>query len=105
MTPKDELVKGFVYVTAKWADSTHSGMLFRSANTTPEREVFMIPATKIDISDPYFVEVVFWPRLLEKEPVRSIKVFIPKAHVLLIVELKAPEMAEQLGYRKPSTSA
>ncbi len=51
MTAKQELVKGFVYVTASWVDSTHAGEIFRSANVTPEREVVLIPATKIDVSD------------------------------------------------------
>ncbi len=51
------------------------------------------------------MEIVFWPRLLENEPVKSVKVFVPKMHVILIVELKAPETAEKLGYKKAPASS
>jgi hypothetical protein len=36
---------------------------------------------------------------LENEPVKSIKVLIPKKEVVLIVELKKPEGMGTLGYK------
>jgi hypothetical protein len=37
-----------------------------------------IPVTRWDISDEYIVELTFYPRALQKEPVKSIKVLIPE---------------------------
>jgi hypothetical protein len=48
-----------------------------------------IPVTRWDISDEYIVELTFYPHALQNEPVKSIKVLIPKKEVVLIVELKS----------------
>jgi hypothetical protein len=83
-TSKERLTKALVYVRQSWIEQTHSGELFRSANINPEREVLIIPVTKVDISDYNFVEIVFWPRALAEQSVKSVKVFIPKQEVILI---------------------
>ena len=44
-----------------------------------------IPVTHFDISDDNFVEIVFWPRALADQPVKSFKAFIPKQEITLIV--------------------
>jgi hypothetical protein len=66
--------------------------------------VLVIPVTLFDIGDPYFVQVVFWPRALEDMPVKSVKAFIPKTEVILIVELKDPKGITALGYANRSTA-
>ena len=55
--------------------------------------------THFDISDRNFVEIVFWPRALADQPVKSVKAFIPKHEIALIVELKSPETLPALGYK------
>ena len=73
--------------------------IFRSANVNPDRVNLVIPVTHFDISDQYFVEIVFWPRALADQPVKSLKVFIPKQEITLIVELKSPDVLPALGYK------
>jgi hypothetical protein len=66
--------------------------IFASANVAlGQGDILGIPVTRWDISDEYFVEFTFYPRALEKEPVKSIKALVPKKEVVLIVELKKPE--------------
>jgi hypothetical protein len=67
-------------------------------------DILGIPVTRWDISDDYFVEFTFYPRVLESEPVRSIKVLAPKKEVVLIVELKGPEEMRTLGYNKETSN-
>ena len=98
-TTKEELVKALVYVRQSWIDDTGAGEIFRSANVNPDRVHLVIPVTHFDISDPNFVEIVFWPRALADQPVKSLKVFIPKQEITFIVELKSPDALAALGYK------
>jgi len=66
---------------------------------TPDRVNLVIPATHFDISDRNFVEIVFWPRALADQPVKSVRAFIPKQEITLIVELKSPDALPALGYK------
>jgi len=101
-TSKERLVKALVYVRQTWIDQSRSGKLFSSATVNPDREILVIPVSKVDISDYHFVEIVFWPRVLAEQTVKSVKVFIPKQEVTLIVELKSPDALPALGYKVPS---
>jgi hypothetical protein len=103
MTGKEELIKALVYVRQSWVDDTGSGEIFRSANVNPDRVHLVIPATHFDISDDNFVEIVFWPRALADQPVKSVKAFIPKHEISLIIELKSPDSLPALT-RKEQTS-
>jgi hypothetical protein len=98
MTQKEMLVKAIVHVDKRWAESTGAGHILSSAYPSPDATVLVIPATYCDIGDPYFVVVVFWPRALADMEVKSVKAFIPKEAVKLIVELK-PEAIPALGYK------
>ena len=98
-TTKEKQVKALVYVRQKWVDETGSGEIFRSPNAKPDRVNLIIPATHFDISDRNFVEVVFWPQALADQPVKSVKAFIPKQEIALIVELESPDALPALGYK------
>jgi hypothetical protein len=100
MSSKEELVKAFVHVRKTWANATGGGDVLASADVLGHSDVLVIPVTRLDISDHYFVEVTFYPRALEHQPAKSIKAFIPKEAVILIVELKSPDAMSALGYKK-----
>jgi hypothetical protein len=97
-TSKQEPVKALIYVRQKWIDDTGVGEIFSSANVNPDQVNLVVPATHFDISDRNFVEIVFWPRALADKPVKSLKVFIPKQEITLIVEPKSPDALPALGY-------
>jgi hypothetical protein len=100
MPNKEELVNAIIHVRQDWVQMTGASAIFASANVALGRgDVLGIPVTRWDISDEYFVEFTFYPRALENEPVKSIKVLIPKKEVVLIVELKKPEGMGTLGYK------
>ena len=85
MTSKQELVKAIIHVKQSWVESTGASIIFRSANIAlGQGDTLGIPVTHWDISDYYFVELTFWPRALENETVKSVKVLIPKDAVVLI---------------------
>jgi len=98
-TSKQEPVKALIYVSQRWVDDTGAGEIFRSTNVNPDRLNLVIPATHFNISDHNFVEIVFWPPALADQPVKSLKVFIPKQAITLIVELKSPDALPVLGYK------
>jgi hypothetical protein len=98
-TAKEKLVKAMVTVQQSWVSQTGAEEIFRSANVNPHSEVLLIPVTQLDISDSSFVEIVFWPTALAKQTVKSVKAYIPKHAVTLIVELKSPDMISALGYK------
>jgi len=98
-TSKEKPVKALVYVRQKWVEETGSGEIFKPANVNPDRVILVVPVTHFDISDRNFVEIVFWPRALADQPVKSVKAFIPKNEIALIVELKSPETLPALGYK------
>lgn len=101
MTIKDELVTAIIHVRQSWVEKTGASTIFASANINLGTDnILGIPVTRWDISDDYFVEFTFYPRALENEAVKSIKVLAPKKEVVLIVELKAPEAIPALGYRR-----
>jgi hypothetical protein len=101
MSPKEELVKALVHVRQSWVEMTGAATIFKSANIAlGHDDILVIPATEWDISDQYFVMVTCYPRALEHQEVRSVKLFIPKEAVILIVELKSPDGVPALGYRK-----
>ncbi len=100
MTEKEKLVKALVHVRQSWVETTGASTIFASANAAlGHGGILAIPVTHWDISDQYFVEVTFYPRALESQPVKSLKAFIPKHEVVLIVELKSPEGMSALGYK------
>jgi hypothetical protein len=100
MAKKDEVVTAIIHVRQSWVETTGASAIFASANIAlGQRDILGIPVIRWDISDEYFVEFTFYPRALENEPVKSIKVLIPKKEVVLIVELKKPEGIGALGYK------
>jgi hypothetical protein len=101
MTQKDETITAIVHVRQSWVETTGASAIFASANVASGHgDILGIPVTRWDISDEYFVEFMFYPRALENESVKSIKVLVPKKEVVLIVELKRPEGMGTLGYKK-----
>ncbi|MGB7436462.1 MAG: hypothetical protein WBR26_23705 [Candidatus Acidiferrum sp.] len=105
MSKEDEPVTAIVHVRQSWVETTGANTIFASANVVSgQGDVLGIPATRWDISDEYFLEFTFYPRALENEPVKSIKVLIPKKEVVLIVELKRPEGMGTLGYKKDTSA-
>jgi hypothetical protein len=95
---KETLVKALVYVRESWVKETGSEVIFGSANVNPDRVHLVVPVTHLDISDHNFVEIEFGPRALADRPVKSVKAFIPKEAISLIVELKSPDTISALGY-------
>ncbi len=98
-TSKEKLVKAVVFVRQKWVDDAGLEEIFKSANVNPDRVNLVIPATHFDISDANFVEIVFWPRALADQPVKYVRVYIPKQEITLIMELKSPDTLPALGYK------
>lgn len=99
-TSKQELVKAYVSVRQSWVETTGASAIFKSAKVPLNHEdILMIPVTHWDISDPEFVEIVFWPSALKDQLVKSVKAFIPKGAITLIVELP-PDSASALGFGK-----
>jgi hypothetical protein len=96
---KDKQVKALVYLRRKWVEDTGAGEMFRSANENADRAMLVVPVTHFDISDRQFVEIVFWPRALANHPIQSVKAFVPKEEIALIVELKSPETLSVLGFK------
>jgi len=100
MARKDEIVTAIIHVRQSWVETTGASAIFASANVVlGQGDILGIPVTRWDISDEFFVEFTFYPRALENDPVKSIKVLIPKKEVVLIVELKKPEGMVTLGYK------
>ena len=98
---KEEQVKAFVHVRQSWIETTGLSTLFKTANFPLSRDgILIIPVTRFDISDNYFVDMTFYPRELEKQPVKSVKTLIPKQEIVLIVELKSPDGFSTLGYKR-----
>ena len=70
-----ELAKGWRAFRRSGERDNHadSGEIFKSANDNPDRVNLVIPVTHFDISDHNFVEILFWPRALADQPVKSVK--------------------------------
>jgi hypothetical protein len=98
-TSKEKLVKALVYVRKSWVDQTGSQVIFRSANVNADALHIVIPVIHVDISDHNFVEIVFWPLALADQTFKSVKAYIPKQEITLIVELKSPDVLPALGYK------
>lgn len=97
MTSKQELVKAYVSVRQSWVETTGASAIFKSANVPlNSQDILMIPVSHWSMAED-FVEVVFWPSTFKDQPVKSVKAFIPKRAITLIVELP-PENAS-LGFR------
>ena len=100
MTDKTKLVKAYVEIKRSWVETTSVGTLFTSANAAVGHAgILVIPVTDWDISDSHFAEITFYPPALKDEPVKSLKVCIPKNEIVLIVELKSIEGMSALGYK------
>lgn len=97
-TAKEKAVKALVHVRRKWVEESGAGQVFETENADPGREILVVPITHFDISDRNFVEIIVWPQALTNQPVQSVKAFIPKQEVMLIVELKSSEALPALGY-------
>jgi len=79
MSAKEELVKALVHIRQSWVEKTGGLEIFKSANVAlGHDDILVVPVTRLDISDQYFVEVTFFPRALEHQPAKSITAFIPK---------------------------
>jgi hypothetical protein len=79
MSKRDETITPIIHVRQSWVETTGASAIFASANVAlGQGDILGVPVTRWDISDEYFVEFTFYPRALEKEPIKSIKVLIPK---------------------------
>ncbi|SRR6266480_5566346 len=108
MAAKEDIVKAIIHIRKSWlqAIGKSAAEIFESADRSSEPDVLVILATDCDIADLYFVRIVFWPPAMKQlhVPVKSIKALIPKAEIMLIVELKGTdENISALGY-KPTLS-
>ena len=100
MSIKAELVTAIVHVRQSWVEATGASTIFASADVALEQgKILAIPVSRWDISDDFFVEFTFYPRALENEPSKSLRVLVPKEAVVLIVELKRTEGMHTLGYK------
>lgn len=96
---KEKVVKALVHVRRKWVDESGAGALFKTANANPSGEIVVVPVTHFDISNRNFVEIIVWPEALTDHPVQSVKAFVPKHQITLMVELKSSEALSALGYK------
>ena len=79
MAKKEELVNAIIHVRQSWVETTGASTIFASTNVAVgQGDVLGIPVTRWDISDEYFIEFTFYPRALENEAAKSVKVLIPK---------------------------
>lgn len=91
-------VKALVSVQKHWTKNMGLGGLFHSATPANEdtAEFYIIPVSKYDISDERFIEIEFYPRVLNDKWAR---VFIPKDRVVAIVVLESSEDLGKIGYK------
>ena len=103
-TLKARLLKAIVYVRQQWVNEIGADTIFNSANINADRKILVMPVIHFDISDRNFVEVVFWPPAAADQPMQSVKAFIPKEFVSLILELKHPDALPALGFTLQSAA-
>jgi hypothetical protein len=105
MSAKEEPVKAIVHIRQSWVETTGASSIFKSANmVSGHADIVGIPVTQLDISDRNFVEFTFYPNALVSERFKSLKVFVPKEAIVLIVEPKSPEGVSALGYKASKAS-
>ena len=95
----ERALKGVVYLSKAWVEETGSSNLFQAVNISSDSTVLVVPVTKFDISDSYFVEIVFWPRALENHPMKWVKALVPKHAVIMVLDIKGPDVFPTLGYK------
>jgi len=102
---KERLVKAIVSVRQSWVEQTGVSKLFATAGMSLDKEgILGIPVTKWDVSSPGFVEVVFYPRVLEGQPNESVTAFIP-AHEVVIIGVLQPSVLSKIGFQLPETQS
>ena len=95
--PEKKLVKALVSVKKSWTRNMGLGNLFQSTNPANETAEFhVIPVSKYDVSDHSFVEIEWYPRVLNDKWAR---VFIPKDQVVAVVVLESSEDLSKIGYK------
>jgi hypothetical protein len=96
-TPNENIA--YVHVRQSWVETSGISILFKSANVLLEPgDTLGIPVTSFDISDNHFIEITFYPRVIQDWAVNRVRAFIPKQEIVLIVEHKRVEDPSALGY-------
>jgi hypothetical protein len=98
-TTKERQVKALVYVRKTWVEGLGTENLFKTVYQNEDATILIIPVAKLDVSDPYFVEIVFYPRMLEDDDVKSIKALVPKHEVLFVLEPPSSATISTLGFK------
>src|ERR1700730_8589720 len=100
-TAKERQVKALIYFSKFWWESTATPRLFAAVYQNEQATILIIPVAKLDVSDPFFVEITFYPRMLEHDDQKSIKALIPKQEVVFILELDSVSVST-LGFKSIS---
>ena len=82
-------------VRKKWIDLTCFGALFKPANGAHGAEFYILPIVRYDLAHPAFVEIEWYPKLLEG---RSAKLFVP-THEVIAMAIAGPEVEQKLGFQ------
>jgi len=93
MSDKKPPVIGLVSVRKAWIDATCFGQLFRPVHGRTDTEIYILPVAKYNVTHPAFVEIEWYPRVLDGKPA---KLFIP-THEVIGIAIIGSEAEEQLG--------
>jgi hypothetical protein len=66
-------------------------------------DVAFIPVHSYDLSDGTLAELTMFPKLLEGK--MSVRLFVPKQVIVLILEVEAWAKAERMGFKVPNPAA
>jgi|HubBroStandDraft_2_1064218.scaffolds.fasta_scaffold1631210_1 hypothetical protein len=99
MADKKPPVIGLVSVRQAWIDATGFGELFRPMH--PERikgEIYILPVAKYSIAHPAFLEIEWYPRILDG---KSARLFIPTNEVIsmAIVGAESEHELDKMGFQ------
>ena len=99
MADKKPPVIGLVSVRRAWIDATGFGELFRPMH--PERgkaEIYILPVATYSIAHPAFLEIEWYPRILDG---KSVRLFIPTNQVIsmAIVGAESENELDRIGFQ------
>ena len=98
MAEKKPPVIGVVSVRQAWIDETGLGQLFRPMNPETKAEIYALPVVKYNVSHSSFLEIEWYPKVLEGKPVQ---LFIPNREVIAIAIIgpKSEEDLSRIGFQ------
>ena len=103
MAKKEELVTAIIHVRQSWVETTGASTIFAAANVAlGQGDILGIPVTRWDISDEYFVEFTFYPRVtrLARFPRSRQILFAPLSRIPFLSDWPAvlTKHASRIGY-------